>query len=118
MTANPGLLPPAITRIVEEQWRRLSPAEMDQWLVLGEVSLAVCCAEHEVNSNSMVISLRLRTTRNDSVVPGMSLSRGCKTKGLKPVAEAQLMDIIAQCQIGGLGPWVKTTDTHTHYCLL
>ncbi|KAF7631592.1 hypothetical protein AFLA_012447 [Aspergillus flavus NRRL3357] len=34
--ANPGLLPPAITRIVEEQWRRLSPAEKDQWLPLGE----------------------------------------------------------------------------------
>ncbi|KAE8141861.1 hypothetical protein BDV38DRAFT_174608 [Aspergillus pseudotamarii] len=34
--ANPGLLPAAITRIVEEQWRRLSPAEMERWPTWGE----------------------------------------------------------------------------------
>ncbi|KNG87449.1 hypothetical protein ANOM_004262 [Aspergillus nomiae NRRL 13137] len=35
--ANRGLLPPAITRIVQEQWNRLSQAERNQWPILSEI---------------------------------------------------------------------------------
>ncbi|KAE8333007.1 hypothetical protein BDV39DRAFT_74228 [Aspergillus sergii] len=90
---NPGLLPPAIIRIVEEQWRRLSPAEKDQWPMLNESPNDKdrhCCSgdvypsrvqdDSDTRSgnsangyNSPVPNLRIRPVGKDEAFPPTSL---------------------------------------------
>ena len=106
--ANRGLLPPAITRIVQEQWKRLSQEERNQWPILSEVRLAICYVLYESGDNSILTNLRFQTTRTANAVRGMSISPASKMKTTTPVGAAPFKGIPTQWKIRGLRLWFKT----------